>query len=73
MHKGIAREPGHSILGFTQAGWPGMFLDWMAVPPVAGKNYIPVAPLKGPSGLQESPMTPYGFGSTGKALITKDQ
>ena len=70
MHKAIAENPDANIMGFTQAGWPGMFLDWM------GKSnrwqeYVPVAPLKGPSGLQQSPMTPYGFGSTGAALISK--
>jgi putative aldouronate transport system substrate-binding protein len=70
MHKAVAENPNANIMGFTQAGWPGMFLDWM------GKSnrwqeYVPVPPLKGPSGLQQTPMNLYGFGSTGRALISK--
>jgi putative aldouronate transport system substrate-binding protein len=72
QHKGLGENPDTAIMGFTQAGWPGMFIDWMAGTSNRWQEYVPVAPLKGPSGLQESPMTPYGFGSTGAALITKD-
>ena len=70
MHKALAENPDAVIMGFTQAGWPGMFLDWMGK---SGRwqDYVPVAPLKGPTGLQQSPEYPYGFGSTGAALISK--
>jgi putative aldouronate transport system substrate-binding protein len=69
-HKGISENPDAVLQGFTQAGWPGMFIDWMGK---SGrwKDYVPVAPLKGPTGLQQSPETPYGFGSTGAVLISK--
>ncbi len=71
-HKGLGEYPDTAIMGFTQAGWPGMFIDWMTGTSNRWAEYVPVAPLKGPSGLQQSPMTPYGFGGTGAALITKD-
>ncbi len=71
-HKGLGEYPDIAMMGFTQAGWPGMFIDWMAGTSNRWQDYVPMAPLKGPSGLQQSPMTPYGFGGTGAALITKD-
>jgi putative aldouronate transport system substrate-binding protein len=71
-HKGLGEYPDTAVMGFTQAGWPGMFIDWMAGESNRWQDYVPVPPLKGPSGLQQSPMTPYGFGGTGAALITKD-
>ena len=37
-HKALAENPDVPILGFTQAGWPGMFLDWGAPPARAGMN-----------------------------------
>lgn len=70
-HKGLGEYPDAAVMGFTQAGWPGMFIDWNAGASTRWQEYVPVAPLKGPTGLQQSPMTPYGFGSTGAALITK--
>lgn len=72
QHKGLGENPEVAIMGFTQAGWPGMFIDWNVPSSTRWKEYVPVPPLKGPSGVQYSPVTPYGFGSTGKALITKD-
>jgi len=71
-HKGLGEYPDTAIMGFTQAGWPGMFIDWNTGNSNRWKEYVPVAPLKGPSGLQQSPQNPYGFGTTGAALITKD-
>jgi len=71
-HKGLGENPGEAVMGFTQAGWPGMYIDWNAGASTRWQEYVPVAPLKGPTGLQQSPMTPYGFGSTGSAIITKD-
>lgn len=71
-HKGLGEYPDNAIMGFTQAGWPGMFIDWNAGASTRWQEYVPVAPLKGPSGLQLSPATPYGFGGTGAAMITKD-
>lgn len=71
-HKGLGENPDVAVMGFTQAGWPGMFIDWMAGTSNRWQDYVPVAPLKGPTGLQQSPMSPYGFGSTGSFIITKD-
>jgi putative aldouronate transport system substrate-binding protein len=71
-HKGLGENPDTAIMGFTQAGWPGMFIDWNAGASTRWKEYVPVAPLKGPTGIQQEPMSPYGFGSTGAAMITKD-
>lgn len=70
-HKALAENPDVPLMGFTQAGWPGMFLDW------GGKSnrwqeFVPVAPLKGPSGLQQTPESPYSLIGVGKFLITKD-
>jgi len=72
QHKALAENPGVNLMGFTQAGWPGMFLDWVSATSTRWKEYVPVGPLKGPSGLQQSPQTPYGFGSTGSLIISKD-
>ncbi len=71
-HKGLGEYPDTAVMGFTQAGWPGMFIDWNAGASNRWQEYVPVPPLKGPSGLQQSPMNPYGFGGTGAAMITKD-
>jgi putative aldouronate transport system substrate-binding protein len=71
-HKGLGEYPDNAIMGFTQAGWPGMFIDWNAGASSRWQEYVPVPPLKGPTGLQQSPATPYGFGGTGAAMITKD-
>ncbi len=71
-HKGLGEYPDAAIMGFTQAGWPGMFIDWNVPSSTRWQEYVPVAPLKGPSGLQQSPNNPYGFGGTGAAMITKD-
>ena len=70
--KALAENPGVNLMGFTQAGWPGMFLDWVSATSTRWKEYVPVGPLKGPSGLQQSPQNPYGFGGTGSLIITKD-
>ena len=35
-------------------------------------EYVPVGPLKGPSGLQQFPESPYSLIGTGKYIITKD-
>jgi putative aldouronate transport system substrate-binding protein len=68
--KGLAENPGKAIMGFTQAGWPGMFLDWGGA---SGrwKDYVLVPPLKGPSGLQQTPASIYPSGD-GRYIITKD-
>ncbi|MCE5259323.1 MAG: extracellular solute-binding protein [Chloroflexi bacterium] len=71
QHKALGENPEVAVMGFTQAGWPGMFLDWMG-PSNRWQEYVPVGPLKGPSGLQQIPENPYGFGSTGAFIITKD-
>lgn len=71
-HKGLGEYPEVAIMGFTQAGWPGMFIDWNTGASTRWQEYVPVAPLKGPSGLQQMPQTPYGFGGTGAFIITKD-
>jgi putative aldouronate transport system substrate-binding protein len=69
--KALAENPDMPILGFTQAGWPGMFLDWGGA---SGRweEYVPVPPLKGPSGLQQYPESPYSMIGVGKYIITKD-
>ena len=71
-HKGLGEYPGVAIMGFTQAGWPGMFIDWMAGESGRWAEYVPVAPLKGPGGVQQSPNNPFAFGGTGSFIITKD-
>jgi putative aldouronate transport system substrate-binding protein len=70
-HKGLGENPDVAIMGFTQAGWPGMFIDWNTGSSTRWQEYVPVAPLKGPTGLQQTPVYPYGFGSTGAAVISK--
>ncbi len=67
--KGIAENPDTPVLGFVQEGWPGMFLDWGG-PSGRWEDYVPIAPLKGPSGLQQTPNTPYQAIATGRYVIT---
>jgi putative aldouronate transport system substrate-binding protein len=69
--KALAENPDVPIMGFTQAGWPGMFLDWGGASN-RWQEYVPVAPLKGPSGFQSFPESPYSLIGVGKYLITKD-
>jgi putative aldouronate transport system substrate-binding protein len=68
--KGLAENPDVAVMGFTQAGWPGMFLDWGG-PSGRWKDYVLVPPLKGPSGLQQTPVSIYPSGD-GRYIITKD-
>ncbi|MBI4926470.1 MAG: extracellular solute-binding protein [Anaerolineae bacterium] len=67
--KALAENPDAPILGFTQEGWPGMFLDWGGA---SGRwtEYVPVAPLKGPSGDVWFPESPYSLIGNGKFVIT---
>lgn len=69
--KALAENPDVPLLGFTQEGWPGMFLDWGGASN-RWKEYVPVAPLKGPSGAAMMPESPYSMIGNGKYLITKD-
>lgn len=67
--KALAENPDTPILGFVQEGWPGMFLDWGGA---SGRweEYVPIAPLLGPDGVQVMPQSPYSLISNGKYLIT---
>lgn len=69
--KALAENPDTPILGFVQEGWPGMFLDWGGA---SGRwtEYVPIAPLKGPDGVQVMPQSPYSLIGTGRYLITKN-
>jgi len=69
--KALAENPDVPILGFVQEGWPGMFLDWGGA---SGRwtEFVPVPPLKGPSGEGYFPESPYSLIGNGKFLITKD-
>lgn len=68
--KALAENPDVPILGFVQEGWPGMFLDWGGA---SGRwqEYVPVPPLKGPSGEVWFPESPYSMIGQGRYLITK--
>lgn len=70
--KALAENPDVPILGFTQEGWPGMFLDWASTTSTRWQEYVPVGPLKGPTGLEQVPESPYSLIGTGKYMITKD-
>ncbi len=68
-HQALGENP-EPIMGFTQAGFMGMFTQ------INGKSgrwlgYVPVPPLKGPSGLQQIPENPYQAINPGAVLITK--
>lgn len=67
--KGIAENPDTPLLGFVQEGWPGMFLDWGGA---SGRweEYVPIPPLVGPTGLQQTPENAYQAIGTGKFVIT---
>lgn len=67
--KALAENPDVPILGFVQEGWPGMFLDWGGA---SGRweEFVPVPPLKGPSGAVWFPESPYSMIGQGKYLIT---
>jgi putative aldouronate transport system substrate-binding protein len=67
-HQALGENP-EPILGFTQAGYMGMFTE---VNGESGRwfEYVPVAPLKGPSGLQQIPENPYQAINQGALLIT---
>ncbi len=67
--KGLGESADVPVLGFVQEGWPGMFLDWGGA---SGRSeeYVPIAPLKGPTGLQQTPENAYQAIGTGKYVIT---
>ncbi len=70
--KALAENPDVPLLGFVQEGWPGMFLDWGSATSTRWQEFVPVGPLKGPSGLQQFPESQYSLIGTGKFMITKD-
>jgi putative aldouronate transport system substrate-binding protein len=68
-HQALGENP-VPIMGFTQAGFMGMFTQINAK---SGRwlDYVPVPPLKGPSGLQQIPENPYQAINPGRLIITK--
>jgi putative aldouronate transport system substrate-binding protein len=67
----LGENPDVPILGATGGGWYGVFTQ-NGGPSGRWKEYIPIAPLEGPSGLRQTPQTPYQATSgQGNFVITK--
>jgi len=65
---GESKEP---ILGAIGAGWYGVFTQ-NGGPSGRWKEYVPIPPLKGPSGMRQTPQTIYQpTGGGGNFVITK--
>jgi len=65
---GEAKEP---ILGAIGAGWYGVFTQ-NGGPSGRWKEYLPIPPLKGPSGMRQTPKTIFQpTGGQGNCVITK--
>ena len=65
---GESKEP---ILGAIGAGWYGVFTQ-NGGPSGRWKEYVPIPPLKGPSGMRQTPLTIYQpTGGQGNFVITK--
>lgn len=54
----LGENPDVPILGATGAGWYGVFTQ-NGGPSGRWKEFTPIAPLEGPSGLRQTPHTPY--------------
>jgi putative aldouronate transport system substrate-binding protein len=54
----LGENPDVPILGATGAGWYGVFTQ-NGGPSGRWQEYVPIAPLEGPSGLRQTPQTPY--------------
>lgn len=67
----LGENPNVPILGATSAGWYGVFTQ-NGGPSGRWKEYKPIAPLKGPSGMRQTPLTPYQpTGGHGNFMITR--
>jgi putative aldouronate transport system substrate-binding protein len=64
-------EAATPILGAQGAGWYGVFTQ-NGGPSGRWKEYVPIAPLKGPSGMQQTPQSTYvATGGQANFVITK--
>ncbi len=54
----LGENPDTPILGATGAGWYGVFTQ-NGGPSGRWEEFTPIAPLEGPSGLRQTPQTPY--------------
>jgi len=67
----LGENPDIPILGAVQAGWYGVFTQ-NGGPSGRWKEYIPIKPLKGPTGMQQTPLTIYqSTGGQANFVITK--
>ncbi|MBX3050473.1 MAG: extracellular solute-binding protein [Caldilineaceae bacterium] len=66
----LGENPDVPILGATSAGWYGVFTQ-NGGPSGRWKEFTPIAPLTGPSGMRQTPQTPYQpTGGQGNFVIT---
>jgi putative aldouronate transport system substrate-binding protein len=54
----LGENPDVPILGAVGAGWYGVFTQ-NGGPSGRWQEYVPIAPLTGPSGMRQTPLTPY--------------
>ena len=67
----MGENPDVPIMGATGAGWYGVFTQ-NGGPSGRWKEYVPIPPLKGPSGMRQTPQTIYQpTGGQGAFVITK--
>jgi len=67
----LGENPNVPILGATGAGWYGVFTQ-NGGPSGRWKEYQPIPPLKGPSGMRQTPLTIFQpTGGQGNFVITK--
>ncbi len=68
----LGENPDVPILGAVGAGWYGVFTQ-NGGPSGRWKEYVPIAPLEGPSGMRQTPLTPYQpTGGQAAYVITKN-
>jgi putative aldouronate transport system substrate-binding protein len=68
--KALGENPGVAILGASPALWYGN-LTQNGGPSGRWKEYVPIAPLKGPTGLRQTPLNTYQAYTFGRWSITK--